>query len=366
MKTGNNKTGLDYQFVYLIDNLLNEKKDYISYEEIYWAYDQQNPDLISETDRKKYNDDILKIKYQDSARKAKCILGKLLKERGLDFQTRKQGRKCIFKYPPNMDVDLLDKYGKEIKQFRLKTLYELISNSKGILPPYLLSKFQFQVESEMESDNNSNKIIEFDSNPQLKNFELLSSLYHVIKDRKVIKIEYEPYGKSKTSKIIHPHYLKEYNSRWFLFGKEYGGTDCNLALDRITSDIQILSDVTYQSATIDYSTYFDQIVGVTLIKHRGISHIIIKTNDLYTHQRIVTKPIHKSQRELAPFAKQNDGVSYGKICIDVIPNFELLGLLMTFESHIEIEAPMSYRTFFLEEIRKMETIYKKSSRFNEY
>jgi predicted DNA-binding transcriptional regulator YafY len=227
------------------------------------------------------------------------------------------------------------------------------------VPSHLLAKFQIQAEEEIEKGKDENKIIEFDSNSLLKNIDLLPNIYQAIKNKQVIKFEYEPYGKKKTIKIIHPHYLKEYNSRWFVFGKEDQGLKCNLALDRIMSDIEVVHDVEYQPSVINYATYFENIIGVTHLQNKKINHIEIKTLNLYTHERMITKPIHKSQMELHPFSIHENGESYGMISIDVIPNFELLGVLMTFESNIEIMSPISYREYFSREIQKMNRRYSK-------
>lgn len=268
MGAGNKRTGFEYQFVILIDELLRKRNDFISYHDVFLAFDQENPSYISDSDRGKYYDNVLTNKYQSPARKAKSVIGKLLKEKGSDFVTNKQGKISYFKYPDNMKWDILESYRKETKQIRFKSLYELINKSKGILPSHLLAKFQIQAEEEIGECNEGDKIIEFDSNPQLKNFELLPNIYQAIKNRQVIKFDYKPYGGTKATKIIHPHYLKEYNSRWFLFGKEDMGKDCNLAIDRIVSDIKVVESVTYRSSSINYSTYFDNIVGVTHYNNR--------------------------------------------------------------------------------------------------
>ena len=35
----------------------------------------------------------------------------------------------------------------------------------------------------------------------------------------VLEIDYKPYDEEEVTLMFHPHYLKEYNGRWHLFGQ---------------------------------------------------------------------------------------------------------------------------------------------------
>lgn len=210
-----------------------------------------------------------------------------------------------------------------------------------------------------ETTGKESKIIEFDTNGQLNNLSLLPTLYYAIRDKQVVEFSYCPFDKEERRNVFHPYYLKEYNSRWFAFGRavyEDGKADenCNRALDRITSSIVIKKEVEYIPSSIDYSTYFDDIVGVTHVKDSKKEHIVIQTNDPYTHGRILTKPLHKSQKEIQVFDPTR---RKGEISIDVKPNYELLGLLFSFESHIKILEPENYIDEFKKETIKLYKIY---------
>ena len=203
-------------------------------------------------------------------------------------------------------------------------------------------------------------IVEFDANERLMNQHLLPTFYFAIRDKEVVQFRYAPFDKTERIWTFHPHYLKEYNLRWFVFGlaidtdgKRYEVQNC--ALDRIVSRVEKLKGEKYIPSTVDYTTYFDDIVGVTRIKDRKKILIEIRTKDLYTHRRIMTKPLHKSQKEVQSF---DEHCHWGVISIEVIPNKELLGLLMSFESHIEILSPLGYRKKMQAEIRNMYDLYK--------
>src|SRR5690606_29450847 len=78
-------------------------------------------------------------------------------------------------------------------------------------------------------------IISYDHNPYLHGLEFLQELYQYILNKTVLQISYQSYKAEKPIDIIiHPYHLKQYNSRWFLFGwNEERKSIQNLALDRV-------------------------------------------------------------------------------------------------------------------------------------
>lgn len=339
--------GIKAIFIELIDRLLREKKDFISSKEIMTCYLQENP-CIKTSPKPSQNKELTK---------AKSAIKECLQNRGLDFEEKEGGdaRETFFKYPENVPDDLLFPLKGETRKLRQKTLYDLLQKAQGLFPASWMAKFQLQAEEEINQGKTSS-IIAFDANEQLWHLELLPTFYFAIRDRQVLKFTYAPYGKSKRTLTFHPHYLKEYNLRWFVFGltidedgKQY--TSNNYALDRIESEVKV-TEGEYIPSTIDYSTYFDDIVGVTHLKEYQKERIEIEAKDHYTYMRILTKRLHKSQKVVQPWNEQTET---GSFTIEVIPNPELLGLLMSFEGHIEVLG--NYRTKFREEVNRMYNLY---------
>ncbi len=342
-------TSIKGMFIELIDRLLREKNDFISYKEITDKFMKEHPEV--EIPTKPYSNNSLK--------QAKETIRKRLNKLRLDFE-EKQGKKkteTLFKYPENTPDDLLLPLQEETRKIRLKTVSELIKKSRGLFPPSCLAKFQLQAEEEINQAD-AMPIIEFDANEQLKNLDLLPTLYYAIRDRQVLRFTYCPYGKPERDLTFHPHYLKEYNLRWFVFGlaiddngQQHHPYIC--ALDRIKGKIVVVETTEYIPSTIDYFTYFDDIVGVTHINGGKKKIIEIETKDYYTYMRILTKQLHKSQKIVLPWNSRN---RTGRFSIEVIPNKELLGLLMSFENHIEIFG--TYRKTFEREVNKIYNLYK--------
>ncbi len=339
-------TGIEAQYIELIDRMLREKRDYISTVDVLKRFQEEYNPKIS-----------LKPSLNKVLDKAKGRIKKCLQSQGLDFDEQMIDGFKEFKYPENVPEDLLFPLRKKTRKLRQKTLAGLIQKSQGLFPASWLAKFQLQAEEKI-SRSSASPIIAFDSNEQLWNLDLLPTFYYAIRDKQVLKFTYTPYAKPKRTLIFHPHYLKEYNSRWFVFGlaieadgKQYSSNNC--ALDRIVSEIEKVEKVKYIPSSVDYSTYFDDIVGVTRLKAHQKEIIEIEAKDYYTYMRILTKRLHKSQKVLQTWNEQS---KTGRFSIEVIPNNELLGLLMSFESNIEIFG--TYRKKFENEIKKMYHLYK--------
>lgn len=265
--------------------------------------------------RKEFSEDLIKH--------AKQKLRNALREYGLDFDTDKRK----FRYPDNLDFDpMADGAAKKIRIDKSEIIYNYQKS-------------------------------------------LLKCLDLAIQKKQVVSFDYMPAYDAESHKVVfHPHYIKEYNGRKFVFGDEkivesasgektdYCGKHYeqgNIAIDRIFSDrIQVLSEVKYIEPSVDYNTFFDDIVGVTHLNGEPKQLIKIKTNNQYIHGILLTKPIHKSQVEIKEF----DGTS-GEFTIKVCFNKELLGALFHFEGNIEITSPDNIRAKMADEVKKMYELY---------
>jgi predicted DNA-binding transcriptional regulator YafY len=206
----------------------------------------------------------------------------------------------------------------------------------------LVPKLQSLFKSE-----NSPEVIEFDSNEFLRGLEHLPKLYQSIIHSVPLEIEYQSFKDKDPKKlIIHPYYLKQFNKRWFLFG--LGNHDkllYNLPLDRIKGLKN--EAVKFEKNTLfNFKEYFDDIIGVS--KHNDEALIKI---ELYIDQELApyiqTKPLHGSQKNI----KENKDGLY--IQIEVIPNFELKQMLLSYGDKIEVLSPKNYRNELKKTVDKM-------------
>ena len=199
---------------------------------------------------------------------------------------------------------------------------------------------------------NREKLVSFEQNEQLKGIEFLSDLIDAVLNHQPLKMTYRPYKGDEKTMVIHPHYMKQYNSRWFLFGLEnhgeYGMSPVNKALDRIVK-FSVAKVPFVENDQIDYETYFDDIVGVTHDrKHPDVEHVILR----FAKERfpyVVSKPIHQSQK----IVNSEDGT----LSIDVRINRELEQNIFSFGQQVEVLSPEWFRNQIIEKYKEITKIY---------
>lgn len=99
---------------------------------------------------------------------------------------------------------------------------------------------------------------------------------------------------------------------------------------------------------IDFNTYFNDVVGVTVPEDKPIEHVVLKFGKK-RFPYIVSKPIHKSQRVISE--------EECTIQIDVRPNNELVSQIFSFSPDVEVVAPTWFRNEIIEKIKESMQIY---------
>lgn len=187
---------------------------------------------------------------------------------------------------------------------------------------------------------NRENLISFGQNDQFTGLEFLAELIEYTVHHQPFEIRYESYRGVIDQTVVHPYFMKQYNNRWFVFGyNEAREKDSTFALDRI-KNIEPSNKAFRKNETIDYSTCFDDVVGVT-IKDVPVETVRLKFN----HDRlpyVLSKPIHHTQ-ELVD--SENDIIE-----IKVRPNNELNQQIFSFGPDVEVLAPASLRKEISEKI----------------
>lgn len=340
-------------FEFIDSLLLSNRKHYYTNREIIERY--QGKPLAN--DAKQY-ENVKGNRYWNSVDAAFRKMKQILRdEHGTTFEF-KNGRNASdgFRYPLHLD-DPMKQHLTEHRQMRTKQLERLLRQSVGLLPGTWLADLLAGVQGISKDDG---KIVSFDRNMQVRNLQWVPTVFDAIESQKVLSFQYRPrYADKIKDVLLHPYFLKEYNSSWFVFGyvtDKDGGTPESIccALDRIVGEILFAEDVEYVRPKKPgfASAFFKDIVGVTRFK--GPAKLIqIETQDIYTHWRIKTKKLHPSQQELRPFTDVQNGL----FTIKVIPNNELDTLLLSFGAHIKILEPQSYVDSFQEMVRKLNNLY---------
>lgn len=207
-------------------------------------------------------------------------------------------------------------------------------------------------------------LVELECVSELQNLSLVKGLVKYL-CKWVISFKYVQGYQNLMNITVHPHLLKEYNSRWFLFGYVHQDNDTweivNFALDRIVyngspNDILVHVDIPFKKAPKDfYTNYFKDIVGVTKYDEGEIEQITIRTVDFKVHHLLRTKPLHSSQIETMPFDEEK---GYGEFFICVIPNIELQARLLGYGQGLYVIEGSSFRKKMQDVISELSKLYK--------
>jgi predicted DNA-binding transcriptional regulator YafY len=267
---------------------------------------------------------------------------------------RHKDQKRVFYRYDDPDFSINKQPLNENEKTQLREALLTLSRFKGMPQFEWIDEMIPRLESGLGLKSASEKVIEFDENPFLRGIEHITPIYDAIINRQTLMITYNSYKPTDPfSLIFHPYYLKQYNNRWFVFGlnDEYKNIQ-NLALDRVV-EIQSAETTYIENNQIDFSEYFEDIVGVSVYTEKQVEKILI----LVSHERwpyIESKPLHGSQKKKKV---ADDGVL---IEIEVIPNMELDALLLSHGGFIEVISPAGMRVHFTELTSRMAGKYLSS------
>lgn len=216
----------------------------------------------------------------------------------------------------------------------------------------------------------SKKILMSDRITNLNQISILPDLLYAVKNQKPIKLEYRHKFGDSHDVFLHPAFIKEFSGRWYVCGirtDSLGNTidkkgdltndeDKNqvYAIDRI-ANFNIIQDGTLeyiQSEDNYWIKYFENLYGIWH-RHTEPKEIIIETQNKTTYHRLLTKPIHKIQKEIQGMDKNFKA----RFSITVIPNRELTSILMSYREKIKVIGPEDYLKEFLESVKSTLKLY---------
>lgn len=142
------------------------------------------------------------------------------------------GKKHYYRYE-DPEYSIFKSSLSEEEVSNLRSTIDMLSRYRGIPSNAWLEEVISNLEYRFGIKSNSDNVIEFDQNEQLKGLEYLSDLIDATVNHQPLKITYRSYKGKELTTIVHPYYIKQYNNRWFLFGleinKKYGNNITNKA-----------------------------------------------------------------------------------------------------------------------------------------
>lgn len=235
-----------------------------------------------------------------------------------------------------------------------RSLVGAINKLQGVLSPATFEEVRFAVQSRMETDYEKGPVyVDYEDNRRLKGREYRPLMYRAITEKRSLHILYRKFNGSELEYDFHPFLLKQYNERWFVFGRRKGNRDpyTSIPLDRIVS---VKEDGVYpEDRPVDYMDYFNVRVGVSRSKGESPRHIVVRVTDEDAWGRITTKPL-PTQKVVDEYDKH---LHYGVICLDIIPNIEFYTKILSWGIGVEIMEDEVARTEFVSLLKKISGNY---------
>jgi predicted DNA-binding transcriptional regulator YafY len=251
---------------------------------------------------------------------------------GIPLERINEGKRVFYRYS-DTKFSIKNQPVSEIEAVRIKEALMIFERFKGMPQFEWMEELVVRLNTAFNLKTSTSSIVGFESNPYLKGLDFFSDLFNAVLYKKTIEVSYQSFNQSIPGNItISPYFLKQYNNRWFLFGRnpDFEGIT-NLALDRIVSFKGVR--VPYiENDLVDFDEYFEDIIGVTFDKDSKLTKIILEISKS-RWAYIDSKPLHGSQKIVS--CNQD----YTIIELNMLVNKELLSLLFSFGADIKILEP---------------------------
>lgn len=259
----------------------------------------------------------------------------------IDLMRIRDGKRVYYRYR-NMDYTINETLLSESEYDKLNEVVVTLEKFKGIPCFEWIDDLLFKLQSGLK--RSSDTVMDFEQAPLLKGTQHIDRLFNSILYKQALQITYRTYNDSVHVWTIHPYLIKQYNNRWFLFGKNASknGDISNLPLDRIESIAEC--GVQYEDNDGTLQQILSSIIGVTIEKGSKIEEVKLK----FSEQRfpyVLTKHLHKSQETI----DESEHI----IQINVMPNKELEALILQYGDDVEVLSPDSLRSRIKEKIQEM-------------
>jgi predicted DNA-binding transcriptional regulator YafY len=217
----------------------------------------------------------------------------------------------------------------------------------------------FQDAESADTDETHSRVLFHDNNEAYTGAELLKPMFLAIKKKQVLQLTTEKFdGSDNNSFIFHPHILKQYNQRWYVFGynQDKEVARWNVALDDRLKHYEVNEEVIYkEGVTTDWKNFFREMVGPT---HRSITqeipqpeHIILRF-EKYRLPYFKSKPIHPLWDEFSDPGKED------QVFFEAIINKELVQQILSYGKDVEVLEPESLKLKIREQVEILNKYYE--------
>lgn len=198
----------------------------------------------------------------------------------------------------------------------------------------------------------SSSILILDRPKRYQGIEYMSDIVEAIQQKHVLRINYQPFTKKEGKKhTVHPYFIKEYQGRMYLIGKDIHPTKeskfLTFSFDRMNEVLKM--NQTFREEEVDKENYFKSAIGITLSDAKP--EIIVLQIDPMQANYLKSQPIHHSQLIL------KDSIEEFQIQLELVINYELTALLLSMGDRVKVLMPESLSNNMVEITKKMLSKY---------
>ncbi|HAB29015.1 MAG: WYL domain-containing protein [Xanthomarina sp.] len=242
---------------------------------------------------------------------------------------------------------------QKYEQYLIEAAQQLLSRFEN-QPKYdKLAEALIKFQDAEEQEHDASRILFYDHNEEYKGINHLKPLYLAIKKKEVLQVIYKGF-KDKESSIFefHPHVLKQYNRRWFVFGynKTKDVKAWSIPLDERLIGFKTLEDVNYLDSDNDWELFFRTMVGVTRI-NENVERVVVRFHN-GRENYFKTKPFQPDYEEFFEAEKQD------QVWFETIINKELVQQLLSYGKDVEVLEPESLKAQMREHSNTMQQFYE--------
>jgi len=240
----------------------------------------------------------------------------------------------ILKYT-NPNYSIAQKPLLEDEQYLIDAAQQLLERFENHPKYNKLAEALIKFQDEEETENNISKILFYDHNDEYKGIKHLKPLYLSIQKKQVLQITFKGFkDKLPTVFQFHPHILKQYNRRWFVYGlnKTKGIKEWSIPLDERLLNFTILEEHAYVESATDWDSFFRTMTGVTRAPISKIEKVVLR---FYNGREnyFKTKPFLPDYEEFFEEEKQD------QVWFEAVINKELVQQLLSYGQDVEVLSP---------------------------
>lgn len=242
--------------------------------------------------------------------------------------------------------NIRNEFGIEVLYNKLENGYVIDKDETGDYE-YFLRFFEMTVMSGTLTDtlkNNPNisDFISFDVSEPTSGVEHISKILYAIQDHFEVKIQYKRFQDEKPFEAnIAPGLIKEYKKRWYLIAWNLDLNEFRTyGLERIVS-LELTSKNFDKKLVKDCKELFTHVIGLSSPTEKP--ELVELSFNAYQGKYIKTLPLHHSQTVLV------DNENEYRILLKVVPNYELIQLILSHREKIDVIKPEWLR----QEIKKI-------------